>query len=83
MVQVENEYGSFGSDAEYVDVLRQALLDDGFDVPLYACNPRVRIGNGFRADLFQVANFGPGIWPKAFPMLREHQKTGPLMSGEY
>ncbi len=83
MVQVENEYGSFGSDAEYMGDIRQALLEAGFEVPLYACNPRTKIGNGYRADLFQVANFGPGIWPKAFPMLREYQKAGPLMSGEY
>ena len=83
LVQAENEYGSFGSDAEYMGDIQQALVDAGFDVPLYACNPRTKIGNGYRSDLFQVANFGPGIWPKAFPMLREYQKTGPLMSGEY
>jgi beta-galactosidase len=83
MVQAENEYGSFGSDAEYMGDIRQALVDAGFAVPLYACNPRTKIGNGYRVDLFQVANFGPGIWPKAFPMLREYQKNGPLMSGEY
>jgi beta-galactosidase len=83
MVQVENEYGSFGDDPGYMGAIRQALVDAGFDVPLYACNPRTRIGNGYRADLFQVANFGPGIWPKALPMLRDYQTNGPLMSGEY
>ena len=39
MVQVENEYGFYGKDAEYMGELRQALLDAGFDVPLFACNP--------------------------------------------
>lgn len=83
MVQVENEYGFFGTDAEYMGEIREALKDSGFTVPLYACNPRTRIGKGYRADLFQVANFGPGIWPKALPMLRNYQTNGPLMSGEY
>ncbi len=39
MVQVENEYGFFGRDAEYMGAMRQALIDAGFDVPLFACNP--------------------------------------------
>src|ERR1043165_5709279 len=38
MVQVENEYGSYGKDAEYMGELRQALLASGFDVTLFACN---------------------------------------------
>ena len=29
-VQVENEYGSFGSDHEYLQIIRQALIDAGF-----------------------------------------------------
>ena len=39
MVQVENEYGSFGRDASYLGALRQTLLEAGFVVPLFACNP--------------------------------------------
>lgn len=58
MVQVENEYDSYGHDAEYMGALRQALIDGGFDVPLFACNPPGAIGSGLRADLFQVVNFG-------------------------
>ena len=39
MVQVENEYGSFGKDAAYMGDVRQALIDAGFTVPLFSCNP--------------------------------------------
>lgn len=83
MVQVENEYGSFAKDAEYMGALRQALIDGGFDVPLFACNPGGAIGNGYRSDLFQVVNFGRGSAEKSFETLRKFQKTGPLMNGEY
>jgi len=83
MVQVENEYGSFGNDAGYMGALRQALLDGGFDVPLFACNPSNAIGHGYRPDLFQVVNFGHGAPASAFAELRKFQKTGPLMNGEY
>jgi beta-galactosidase len=82
MVQVENEYGSYGSDAEYMGRLRQALLDAKFDVPLFACNPAGDLRRGFRNDLFQVVNFGRD--PQAgFSKLREVQPTGPLMCGEF
>jgi beta-galactosidase len=83
MVQVENEYGSFGRDAEYMGVLRKALIDSGFDVPLFACNPGGDIGKGYRDDLFQVVNFGRGGAPDNFNKLSKYRKTGPLMNGEY
>lgn len=36
MAQVENEYGSYGRDAEYMGQLRQSLIGAGFDIPLFA-----------------------------------------------
>lgn len=83
MFQVENEYGSFGNDAEYMGILRQSMIDAGINVPLFACNPPGAIHNGYRPDLFQVVNFGHGGAQKAFEVLRTFQKTGPLMNGEY
>src|SRR6185312_679354 len=82
MVQVENEYGSFGSDPAYMGALRQALLDAGFEVPLFACNPPQDIPHGLRSDLFQVVNFGSDP-AQAFAALRRYQPKGPLMNGEY
>lgn len=35
MVQVENEYGSYGSDPAYLEQLRQLWLDQGIDGPFY------------------------------------------------
>ena len=82
MVQVENEYGSYGKDSEYMGELRQTLLDAGFNVPLFACNPKDRLGDGYRADLFPVVNFGSD--PQgAFKALREILPQGPLMCGEF
>jgi len=82
MVQVENEYGFFGQDADYMGELRQALIDAGFDVPLFACNPKQHLKDGYRSDLFPVVNFGSD--PEgAFKALREVMPKGPLMSGEF
>lgn len=83
MAQVENEYGSYGKDPEYMGAVRQALVDAGFEIPLFACNPQPDLKNGYRPDLFQVVNFGRGAAQKAFAALREIQKTGPLMNGEF
>jgi beta-galactosidase len=82
MVQAENEYGFFGKDGEYMGEIRQALLDAGFDVPLFSCNPVWQLRNGYRKDLFPVVNFGSD--PEgAFKKLREILPEGPLMSGEF
>ncbi len=82
MVQAENEYGSFGRDAAYMGSIRQALLDAGFDVPLFACNPAGDLRNGYRDDLFPVVNFGSGP-ANAFRSLRAILPKGPLMCGEF
>ncbi|MDA3879829.1 MAG: beta-galactosidase [Prolixibacteraceae bacterium] len=82
MVQVENEYGFYSDDAEYMGEMRQAILDAGFEVPLFACNPKHTLKNGYRDDLFPVVNFGAN--PKgAFENLREILPEGPLMCGEF
>ncbi len=82
MVQVENEYGLHGSDVAYMRALRQAVIDAGFEVPLYACNPPRVMQNGFIPELFQAANFGAD--PKQrFGIVRQYQPKGPLMCAEY
>jgi beta-galactosidase len=82
MVQVENEYGFYGKDPAYMGELRQALLDGGFDVPLFACNPKQHLRDGYRDDLFPVVNFGSDP-AGGFKALREILPTGPLMCGEF
>ncbi len=82
MVQVENEYGFLGKDVDYMGALRQSLLDAGFNVPLFECNPPYNLKNSFRSDLFQVVNFGSDP-AGSFKSLREVLPQGPLMCGEF
>ncbi len=82
MVQVENEYGSFGNDKQYMGDIRQALVDAGFTVPLFACNPPQDLQKAARKDIFNVVNFGSDP-AKAFARLRSIQRAGPLMCGEF
>ncbi|HTV63880.1 MAG TPA: beta-galactosidase family protein [Verrucomicrobiae bacterium] len=82
MVQVENEYGSYGNDPNYMGELRRAMINAGFDVPLFACNPPGDLNHGYRSDLFPVVNFGSNP-EKAFKSLRRILLQGPLMCGEF
>lgn len=82
MVQVENEYGSYGNDTIYMGEIRDALVEAGFEVPLFACDGPSQMKNDKRSDLFSVVNFGGNPEP-AFAALRKLQKKGPLMCGEY
>ncbi|MDL2353766.1 MAG: beta-galactosidase [Pseudomonadota bacterium] len=81
MVQVENEYGFFGDDLEYMRVMRQALLDAHFDVPLFQCNPTNAVAKSHLPELFSVANFGSD--PAAGFAALAAVQSGPPMCGEY
>ena len=82
MVQVENEYGFYGKDTAYMGDLRQTMINAGFDVTLFACNPPYHLKDGYRSDLFPVVNMGSD--PAAgFKSLREILPQGPLMCGEF
>jgi beta-galactosidase len=82
MAQVENEYGFFGNDTGYMDEIRKALLDAGFDVPLFECNPPDLMKNGMLTNLFQAVNFG-GDPENNFQKLRTLQPSGPLICSEF
>lgn len=82
MVQVENEYGSYGNDREYIGNVRDYLVEAGFTVPLFTCDGPSQLKNDVRDDIFSVVNFGSN--PEAnFKALRNIRSKGPLMCGEY
>jgi beta-galactosidase len=82
MVQVENEYGYFGSDAGYIAELRQGLINAGFEVPLFQCNPPAEMRNGMLTNLFQAGNFGSNP-AENFAKVRVLQPEGPLFCSEF
>jgi beta-galactosidase len=82
MVQVENEYGSYGNDKEYIGIIRDYLVQAGFEVPLFTCDGPSQLKNDTRQELFSVVNFG-GDPESNFKALRQIRPQGPLMCGEY
>lgn len=61
MVQVENEYGSYGVDKTYVSEIRDILRESGFsDVALFQCDWASNFFLNGLDDLVWTMNFGTG-----------------------
>ncbi|MFE1472944.1 beta-galactosidase family protein [Streptomyces cyaneofuscatus] len=84
LVQAENEYGSYGSDAVYLEWLAGLLRRCGVSVPLFTSDgPEDHmLTGGSVPGLLATANFGSGA-REAFEVLRRHQPKGPLMCMEF
>ncbi|MFG3285910.1 beta-galactosidase family protein [Streptomyces sp. NPDC048111] len=84
MVQVENEYGSYGTDRGYLEHLAALLRSCGVGVPLFTSDgPEDHmLTGGSLPGVLATANFGSGA-REAFEVLRRHQPSGPLMCMEF
>ncbi len=85
MVQVENEYGSYGIDKPYVSAVRDCVREAGFtDVPLFQCDWSSNFTNNGLDDLLWTVNFGTGADIDAqFARLKELRPHSPLMCSEF
>jgi beta-galactosidase len=84
MMQVENEYGSFGKDKEYLRAIRKMIIDAGIDVTLYTADGSepAMLAGGTLPDLVSVINFG-GAPQHEFDNFAGFRKDVPRMCGEY
>ncbi|MDD4970573.1 MAG: beta-galactosidase [Paludibacter sp.] len=85
MVQVENEYGTWGDDQKYMEIMRDNLREAGFNkAQLLRCDwssnfQRYRLDGAVNA-----LNFGAGSnIDDQFRKFKEVNPTSPLMCGEY
>jgi beta-galactosidase len=83
-LQIENEYGSYGSDKRYLDYLKSAMLKRGMDVPLFTSDGPEDpfLQGGTIPDTLATVNFGSGS-AQAFEKLRAYRPEGPLMCMEF
>lgn len=85
MVQVENEYGSYGTDKPYVSAIRDLVRSSGFNgVPLFQCDWSSNFTNNGLEDLLWTVNFGTGAnIDNQFAKLKQLRPTSPLMCSEF
>ncbi|QAY59098.1 beta-galactosidase [Microbacterium protaetiae] len=84
LVQIENEYGAYGSDTAYLDHLVRLTRAAGITVPLTQVDQPIAhmLENGAHPALHKTGSFGGRIHER-LATLREHQSTGPLMCMEF
>ncbi|MBR3928123.1 MAG: beta-galactosidase [Clostridia bacterium] len=84
MMQVENEYGSYGDDDEYLTYVKNGLLSRGVEVPLFTSDGDAdfMLTGGTLKEVHKTVNFGSRA-KSQFESLRRYQPEGPLMCTEF
>ncbi|MEG9436776.1 beta-galactosidase [Edaphobacter sp. HDX4] len=87
LTQVENEYGSFGDDHQYMQQIHEMLVHAGFTKSqLYTADGPVQVPDGSLPDLPVGINFGgekDGDAKDAFATLKKYRPNGPFFNSEY
>ena len=85
MVQVENEYGSYGKNKPYVSEIRDCLRSVGFDkVALFQCDWSSNFTDNGLDELVWTMNFGTGAnIDDQFRKLKQLRPDAPLMCSEF
>lgn len=83
MVQIENEYGSYGSDKEYLEINRKMFVDAGFDGLLYTCDPEADIRDGHLPGLLPAINGQDNPEKVKSKISALHNGKGPFFIAEW
>ena len=90
MMQVENEYGSYGEDKTYLRAVRDLMKEKGVTCPLFTSDgpwrATLRAGTLIKDDVFVTGNFGSKAsynFAQMQEFFDEHGKKWPLMCMEF
>lgn len=84
MMQVENEYGYYGDDTEYLETMKQIMIDFGTVVPLVTSDGPMHesLSCGHLEGALPTGNFGSRT-EERFEILKQYTNGGPLMCTEF
>ena len=84
LVQIENEYGAYGADKDYLQALVDLTRAAGITVPLTTIDQPTdqMLEDGSLPGLHKTGSFGSRATER-LATLRRHQPTGPLMCAEF
>ncbi|MHC5375584.1 glycoside hydrolase family 35 protein [Enterococcus sp. LJL120] len=90
MMQIENEYGSYGMEKDYLRETKKIMVDNGITVPLFTADgdwPEVLdAGSLIEEDVFVTGNFGSHAQENAAKIqqfMAKHGKKWPVMCMEF
>lgn len=83
MVQIENEYGLYGNDKEYLEINRQMFIEAGFDGILFTCDPEAGMDSGHLPGLLPAFNGEEEPNHIKDVIRKNHNNTGPFYVSEW
>lgn len=90
MMQIENEYGSYGEDKDYLRAVRDLMLERGVTCPLFTSDgpwrATLKAGSMIEDNILATGNFGSRAAENFASMkefFAEHGKKWPLMCMEF
>ncbi len=81
MVQVENEYGSYGKDTLYEGSVRNMIRHAGFEVPLFTADGPSQMPNAYLPDVLPAVNGATG--EEVFRAVKRFRPNGPFFVPEF
>ncbi|MDF2587888.1 MAG: Beta-galactosidase [Anaerocolumna sp.] len=84
MMQIENEYGYYGNDTNYLEILKDIMIQNGTVVPMITSDGPWgdALNCGSVPGVLPTANFGSKA-KEQFEILEKHTSGGPLMCMEF
>lgn len=84
LMQIENEYGYFATDASYLNTIKDVMTEQGIDVPFITSDGPYResLNAGCIEGVLPTGNFGSKT-EERFEVLKQYTKGGPLMCAEF
>lgn len=90
MLQIENEYGSFGEEKDYLRAIRDLMVERGVEVPFFTSDgpwrATLRAGSMIEDDILVTGNFGSKAklnFKDMQDFFDEYGKRWPLMCMEF
>ncbi|HEY4206167.1 MAG TPA: beta-galactosidase, partial [Puia sp.] len=83
MVQIENEYGSFGADKDYLAMNEKLFREAGFDGILYTCDPARDVQKGYLPGLLPAVNGIDNPGKLKALVNKYHNGKGPYFAAEW
>lgn len=83
-LQIENEYGSYGNDSNYLEYLKNTLVERGVNEVLFTSDgpSHYMLNGGTLPDVWKTINFGSKA-KESFEILKKHQPCKPKMVMEF
>ncbi len=83
MLQIENEYGSYGNDKEYLDTLKSLWIKNGINVPFYTADGAATFALEAGTVKGTVIGLDPATNAGAFEVAQKFEPDVPVFCSEY